>query len=691
MTVLLRDDFIDPNGTDLDTHTPSPIDPGAPSIWEYVVTGAARYQISGNEVQDVDTGVANPARLDTVIGDDLLEIHGEFRRGGPLTFAQTGQVHLCVQEGAIVAQPGRIQVLVDFANVQITLYDNTGTATRLSSTSAHGRNVDTGFEIGLIKIGTSLESYTQDIGGANRVIENTMTLTGPEQALYEDGAHRTIAISCTGTQAGAFFCNFVQVEDTAAPPTEINPVGSTFGTIASGVPVIAIGAPIAPVGNALGTLASGVPVLQFNVTPIGSAFGRVVTGIPTFVGTEIIARPSAPASADTLTLAAPPHKYNQYDESQTRRQLEGSATLLNLRIDAVERILLSQVVTEAALVQTNASDLLLLTQLVPEPLDFPTDLFTNVPARWSEPTDGTLRYTSVDFARLGLALGFFELNPAANNQTFVVDFLINEVIERSIEFQTGNSGLLYPVSVSALIELPVGTTDIRMQITNVGASQNATVSDFSIQCADFFSAIGFDLSSPQTDALVATIPIAPNSFLRELVRHLGTLMPVGTPLLTSQNRHHVSGDVGLGNLATGYARQSGSGTIVISAANTFEAFDPATTLDANSSAWLQPADAELTIISDTKRILAIDIAFILDTAAANQMYEFRILVNGTPSGSVFPVLLIGNQPQDHTLSFIIEIDAGLSTLSFEVQNTSSPQDLDIDGYVISITDQLADG
>ena len=668
MAVLLRDDFIDPNGTDLDTHTPSPIDPGAPSIWEYVVAGAARYQISSNEVQDVDTGVANPARLSTVIADDLLEIHGQFRRGGPLTFAQTGQVHLCVQEGAIVAQPGRIQVLVDFANVQITLYDDSGTITRTSTTSAHGRNVDTGFEIGLIKTGVTLTSYTQDIGGANRVIENTMTLTGPEQALYEDGAHRTIALSCTGTQAGAFFCNFVQVEDAAGSSVGLNPIGS-----------------------ALGTLASDVPLFQFNVTPIGSTFGRVVTGLPTFVGTTQLIRPSAPASADTLTLAAPPHKYNQYDESQTRRQLEGSATLLNLRIDAVERILLAQVVTEALLQQTAASDLLILTQLVPEPLDFPTTLLTQVPSRWSEPTDGTLRYTSVDFGRLGLCLVFFELEPIGNNQTYIADLLVNDVVVRSIEFQTGNAGLLFPVSVSALLELPVGTTDIRAQVTNVSSSQNVTISNFVIQCADFFSAIGFDLSSPQTDTIASVVPIATTSFLRELVNHFATLMPVGIAAFTTQNRHHISGDVGLGNLATGYARQSGSGTIVIPGVSTFVAFDPVTTLDINSSAWLQPTNAALSIVTDTERVASIDMTLVLDTNAANQMFEFRILLNGTPVGGVFSVLLQGNQPQNHTLNFIAKIDTGLTTVAFEVQNTSSNQDLDVDAYSISITDQLADG
>ena len=183
-----------------------------------------------------------------------------------------------------------------------------------------------------------------------------------------------------------------------------------------------------------------------------------------------------------------------------------------------------------------------------------------------------------------------------------------------------------------------------------------------------------------------------SSFLRQLVNHFATLMPVGTPVLTSQNRHHISGDVGLGSLATGYAQQrGGTSTIVIPGANTFVALDPATTLDISSSAWLQPANAELTIITDTKRIATVNLVMVLDTNAANQMFEFRVLLDGVPQGSSYQILLLGNRPQAHTLGFLVEIPVGLTTISFEVQNTSTMQDLDIDEYSLAITDQLADG
>ncbi len=393
-----------------------------------------------------------------------------------------------------------------------------------------------------------------------------------------------------------------------------------------------------------------------------------------------------------MTLAAPPQQYNQLDESQNRREVEADFVSANARIDGVLRILEAQVVTEAALVQTLVEDVLVLTQGVPEPLDFLTDLQTNVPTRWSEPTEGTLRYTATEFSRLGLVFGFFQLKPVANNQTFLVEFLTNEVVQRSIEFQTGNSGLLYPVSVSGLVEFPVGTTDLRMQLTNVNASQDVSIFGFQIQAADFFSAIGFDLTDPATNSLASTVPIGPNSFLRELVNHFATLMPVGTPVLTSQNRHHVSGDVSLGHLATGYAQQRGGpSTIVIPGANTFVALNPTTTLNISSSAWLQPANAELTIISDTKRIATVNLVMVLDTTAANQMFEFRVLLDGVPQGSPYPILLQGNQPQEHALGFLIEIPVGLTVISLEVQNTSTGQDLDIDDYFMAITDQLADG
>ncbi len=393
-----------------------------------------------------------------------------------------------------------------------------------------------------------------------------------------------------------------------------------------------------------------------------------------------------------MTLAAPPQQYNQLDESQNRREIESGVTDANARIDAVLRILEAQVVTEAALLQTNASDIVALAAGVPSALNFPTDLRTDAPNRWSEPVDGTLRHTAVEFARLGLVFGFFQLQPTGNNQTFLVEFLSNDVVQRSIEFQTGNSGLLYPVSVAGLVEFGVGNTDIRMQLTNENASQDATISDFSIQAADFFSALGFELNQVATDSLAAIVPIGPDSFLRTLVNHFAALMPVGTPVLTSQNRHRISGDVGLGNLATGYAQQRGGpNTIVIPAANTFVALNPVTTLSINSSAWLQPGNAELSIISDTKRIATVNLVMVLDTTAANQMFEFRILLDGVPQGSPYPVLLQGNQPQEHALGFLIEIPVGLTVINLEVQNTSTGQDLDVDDYFMAITDQLADG
>lgn len=399
--------------------------------------------------------------------------------------------------------------------------------------------------------------------------------------------------------------------------------------------------------------------------------------------------PSTPATGDTTQLATPPVKYGQHDESQTRREIERSFTRQNARSDAIERVLLAQVVTEGAIIQTNASDLVVLTAGVPEPLDFPTTLFTNVPNRWSEPVDGTLRYTASAFSRLGLFFMFFQINPAANNQTFIVDLLRNETIIRSLEFQTGNSGLLYPVSASDLLELPVGDTDLRVQITNVGASQNVTVSQFSLTGADFFSAIGFSLDSVVVDQ--SSVPIPTTSFLREIVQSIATLLPLRAPGLVDQHRHHITSGPSLGALAAGYAQQRGSGTISISSSNTFVALDPTTTLDLNSSAWRQPADAELSIITDTVRVITINLVMLLDTNAANQMFEFRFLLNGTPQGNPYAIPLQGNRQQKHTLGVVLEIPVGLTTISLEVQNTTSSQNLDVDDYSMSITDNLADG
>ncbi len=398
---------------------------------------------------------------------------------------------------------------------------------------------------------------------------------------------------------------------------------------------------------------------------------------------------SRPATGDLTQLPVPAERYGQTDESQTRREIERSFTRSNARSDAIEEVLLAQVVTEGVITQTNASDLLVLTAGVPVALDFPTNLFTSVPLRWSEPTDGTLRYTASAFARLGLFFVSFQLEPAANNQTFLVDFLRNETIIRSLEFQTGNSGLLYPVSVSDLIELPVGDTNIRVQITNVGASQNVTVSVFSITGADFFSAIGFSFDSVARDQ--SSVPISTTSFLREIAQSLGTLLPLAAPGLVDQHRHHITASPSIGALASGYAQQRGSGTISIASSGTFVPLDPTTTLDLNSSAWLQPANAQLSINSDTFRVVTINLIMLLDVSAANQMFQFRFLLNGVPQGTPYDVPLLGNQQQKHTLGIILEVPEGLSTISLEVQNVNSDKDLDVDDYSMSLTDSLADG
>ena len=682
MTVHFRDEFTDANGVQLSAHAPAPI-AGGGVIWEYITAGAAPYEIDTNAVIDAGTGVANPARASQIILDDFIEITALMQRAGPLTLAQTGQLHICMAETAIAAAPGRITLIFANSQIQIQVVDDAGSLVTLNAVS-DPRDPNVQFEMGMTKAGDILEGWSQDIGGANRVTVSA-TLNPTQQALYEDGAHRMVGITCTGTQAGHYRCDVMQ----AADFEPVLPVGSTLLTSASGVPVLNILQAITPTGSALQTLASEDPLIAIALTPIGSAFGRLVTGLPTFTGTTQEAQPSAPPTADVMTLAAPPQNYNQYDESQTRRQLELAATLENLRMDAIERVLVAQTVTEAALQQTAASDIFIV-DLIPTALDMPTDLLTQVPNRWSEPVEGTLRYTSVDYGRLGLVFIFFQLEPASNNRTFIVDLLANEVIVRTLEFQTGTSGLRYPVSISDLFPFQVGTTDIRVQITST-ATNTIDISDFQITGADFFSAIGFDLGSPDTTAVAQVVPVSDTSFLRELVRNFATLLPVASPIPIGQNRHAIAGDVSLGALATGYVKQSGSGTLVIPVVNTFIAFDPTTTLDIKSSAWLQPADAELTIIVDDKRVVSIAMAFVLDTNAANQMYEIRMLLNGTPTGGVFPILLQGNQPQGHTLSFIAEIDVGLTTISFEVQNTSSGQDLDVDDYTISITDQLADG
>jgi len=211
MTIHFKDDFTDTDGVQLSAHVPSPIaDPG--TIWEYIEAGAAPYEISSNGIIDVGTGVANPARSDQNILDDLIKATGSFNRAGPLTAAQTGQLHICASEVAIVASFGRITAEVNNTHIIIHLFDDTGTLTRSSTSVLHSRDITVLFELVITKAGTSVEVYAQDIGGGSRV-SDFLTLSGPEQTLYEDGVHRRTGISCTGTGAGHYFCGFMQVED----------------------------------------------------------------------------------------------------------------------------------------------------------------------------------------------------------------------------------------------------------------------------------------------------------------------------------------------------------------------------------------------------------------------------------------------------------------------------------------------
>jgi len=107
--------------------------------------------------------------------------------------------------------------------------------------------------------------------------------------------------------------------------------------------------------------------------------------------------------------------------------------------------------------------------------------------------------------------------------------------------------------------------------------------------------------------------------------------------------------------------------------------------------WLQPANAELSINTDTFRVVTINLIMLLDTNAANQMFQFRFLLDGVPQGNAYDIPLQGNRQQKHTLGIILEVPVGLSTISLEVQNTTSTQDLDVDDYSMSLTDNLADG
>ena len=216
--LIIEDTFQIAGYEDLDTvYTPAPTPYGGTN-WEVGTDGGTPYGVQSNIVRDDGTGIASPARLNVNVADDNLEIGGEFYQSSLLTAAQSGSLLLCVDEvSQATSLMGGIFITVDWDSVNIRLVGDDGFDDRISSDWAHGVNmVTTGLQIFLKKVGTTLSAYKADAGtGANKTLLGTMTLTGPEQAHYEDGAHRRVGFQCTGTQAGHYTLDNLKVWDVA--------------------------------------------------------------------------------------------------------------------------------------------------------------------------------------------------------------------------------------------------------------------------------------------------------------------------------------------------------------------------------------------------------------------------------------------------------------------------------------------
>lgn len=216
--LLIEDDFtVSAGAEDLATvYDPGPTPYGG-TRWEVGSGGSTPYQ-AHNTCFDVGTGFASPARLNVNVADDNLQITADFKRSSLLTSAQHGGLFLCQDEIAFGSSgcEGGIKLNVDGTNITISLTaDTTGAVSRSGTPAAHGVDiVNTGVRMRLRKVGTTITAYQSDFGtGANETLLDTLTLTAPEQAYYEDGAHRRVGFVCTGTGAGLFIVDDLQVHD----------------------------------------------------------------------------------------------------------------------------------------------------------------------------------------------------------------------------------------------------------------------------------------------------------------------------------------------------------------------------------------------------------------------------------------------------------------------------------------------
>ena len=87
-----------------------------------------------------------------------------------------------------------IEAFTTTMNIRVMAYNDSGTATQTINGPTLTMAPGDEFYIGVQRIGDQVTFFTETTGPSDRVLRGTMTLTGAEVTLYDDGNHRRVGM-----------------------------------------------------------------------------------------------------------------------------------------------------------------------------------------------------------------------------------------------------------------------------------------------------------------------------------------------------------------------------------------------------------------------------------------------------------------------------------------------------------------
>ena len=216
-TSYASDTFTDTNGTNPESHTP---DTGLTG-WDVLVWFGTEFEIQSNRLTNTDayavqhnihgTGQVLPATPDN------FEIYCDCMRGTDAAVAEWWGVYGWALTAGINDMTG-VRLIRTGANVfQIDVRRYAGGAlvdTFDAVDTAISIPASTGIRLGMTCVGLTVQVWTEDFGGGNRVLRgDVQTITADQR----NGTHRNVGIWQTSTPVGRYIDNF---NVTSVPPTE---------------------------------------------------------------------------------------------------------------------------------------------------------------------------------------------------------------------------------------------------------------------------------------------------------------------------------------------------------------------------------------------------------------------------------------------------------------------------------------